>query len=274
MARRHRGRPQRSATDRSTPARPRQPSFPTATRKRLAPADTHTEPHWRQLLATEVPSVTADPFLPELAERLHNFTRAGFDATLLVSSAAAAAPLPDHHPRGSAQVAHSRSTTPTSREPRPSDNQHRPTDAAHAHEVRGAAATRAALGAASRLRPEPLNLTARPINTAEVGLGGLSPNPSSLSSGAAPVPRRVSSLQRGPLRVGTRGDALRDPASGTSRSIRAGLTRHLNDADVEVHQDVRLIGARPRRISCRICLSARNVRSSLPFADGGPAAVL
>ena len=66
--------------------------------KRLAAADTHTEPHWRQLLATELPSVTADPFLPELAERLHNLTRAGFDATLLALSAAAAAPLPDDHP--------------------------------------------------------------------------------------------------------------------------------------------------------------------------------
>jgi hypothetical protein len=49
-------------------------------------------------LATEVPSVTADPFLPELEERLINLTEAGFDATLLVRSAAAAGPLPDDHP--------------------------------------------------------------------------------------------------------------------------------------------------------------------------------
>jgi hypothetical protein len=44
------------------------------------------------------PSATADPFLPELAERLNNLTWAGFDATLLVRSAAAAGPLPDDHP--------------------------------------------------------------------------------------------------------------------------------------------------------------------------------
>ena len=65
---------------------------------RLAAADTHTDRQWRQLLATEVPSATADPFLPELEERLSNLTRAGFDATLLVRSAAAAGPLPDDHP--------------------------------------------------------------------------------------------------------------------------------------------------------------------------------
>jgi hypothetical protein len=64
---------------------------------RLA-ADTNTDWQWRQLLATEVPSATKDPFLPQLAERLSNLTRAGFDATLLVRSAAAAAPLPDDHP--------------------------------------------------------------------------------------------------------------------------------------------------------------------------------
>jgi conjugative relaxase-like TrwC/TraI family protein len=64
--------------------------------KRLAATDTHTD--WRQMLATEVPSATADPFLPELEERLTNLTRAGFDATLLVRSAVAAGPLPDDHP--------------------------------------------------------------------------------------------------------------------------------------------------------------------------------
>jgi conjugative relaxase-like TrwC/TraI family protein len=66
--------------------------------KRLATADTHPDPRWRQLLATEIPSVTADPFLPELEERLHNLTRAGYDATLFVRSAAAAGSLPDDHP--------------------------------------------------------------------------------------------------------------------------------------------------------------------------------
>jgi conjugative relaxase-like TrwC/TraI family protein len=66
--------------------------------KRLAAADTHTDRHWRKLLATEAPSATADPFLPELEERLINLTRAGFDAIQLVRSAAAAGPLPDDHP--------------------------------------------------------------------------------------------------------------------------------------------------------------------------------
>ena len=67
---------------------------------RLAAANAHTDTdrQWRQLLATEAPSATTDPFLPELAERLNNLTRAGFDPTLLVRSAAAAGPLPDDHP--------------------------------------------------------------------------------------------------------------------------------------------------------------------------------
>ncbi len=64
--------------------------------QRLAATDTHTD--WRQMLATEAPSATADPFLPELEERLGPLTRAGFDATNLVRSAAAAGPLPDDHP--------------------------------------------------------------------------------------------------------------------------------------------------------------------------------
>ena len=66
--------------------------------KRLATAATDEARRWRQLLATEVPSVTADPFLSELTERLSNLTRAGFDATLLVRSASAEGPLPDDHP--------------------------------------------------------------------------------------------------------------------------------------------------------------------------------
>ena len=36
--------------------------------------------------------------MPDLVERLNNLTRAGFDATLLVRSAAAAGTLPDDHP--------------------------------------------------------------------------------------------------------------------------------------------------------------------------------
>jgi AAA domain len=66
--------------------------------KRLATAATDEAWRWRQLLATEVPSVTADPFLPELTERLSNLTQAGFDASRLVRSTAAEGPVPDDHP--------------------------------------------------------------------------------------------------------------------------------------------------------------------------------
>jgi conjugative relaxase-like TrwC/TraI family protein len=65
---------------------------------RLAAADTNADWRWRQLLAIEVPSATADPFMPALGERLSNLSRAGFDATVLVRSAAAVGPLPDDHP--------------------------------------------------------------------------------------------------------------------------------------------------------------------------------
>jgi conjugative relaxase-like TrwC/TraI family protein len=66
--------------------------------QRLAAVDTRTEWRWRQLLTAEVPSATRDPFLPELTERLNDLTRAGYDATHLLRSAAAAGPLPDDHP--------------------------------------------------------------------------------------------------------------------------------------------------------------------------------
>jgi hypothetical protein len=65
---------------------------------RLAAVDIGANGRWRQVLAKEVLRVTADPFLPELAERLNNLTQAGFDATLLLRSAAAAGPLTDDHP--------------------------------------------------------------------------------------------------------------------------------------------------------------------------------
>jgi hypothetical protein len=64
----------------------------------LGAADTHTDRQWRQLLATAAPRATADPFLPELEERLTSLARAGFDATHLLRSAAGAGPLPDDHP--------------------------------------------------------------------------------------------------------------------------------------------------------------------------------
>ena len=52
--------------------------------KRLAATAADEDRRWRQLLAAEAPTATADPFLPELTERLSNLTRAGFDATRLV----------------------------------------------------------------------------------------------------------------------------------------------------------------------------------------------
>jgi hypothetical protein len=60
--------------------------------------DTNADERWRHLLATEAPSATADPFLPELEEKLTNLAWAGFDAVVLVRSAAGAGPLPDDHP--------------------------------------------------------------------------------------------------------------------------------------------------------------------------------
>src|SRR4029453_12784315 len=88
--------------DKRLPARPPEPppapqAWQRQLDKRLA-ADTPTDRQWRRLLATEAPSATADPFLPELEEKLSNLTRAGFDATHLLRSAAAAGPLPDDHP--------------------------------------------------------------------------------------------------------------------------------------------------------------------------------
>jgi conjugative relaxase-like TrwC/TraI family protein len=64
---------------------------------RLAATDTRTERQWRQLVATEAPGATTDPFLPELTEWLSDLTRAGVDASHLLRSAAAAGPLPDDH---------------------------------------------------------------------------------------------------------------------------------------------------------------------------------
>ena len=122
---------------------------------RLAAANTHTDRQWRQLLATEVPSATTDPFLPELAERLSNLTRAGFDATHLVRSAAAVGPLPDDHPAAALwwrildQLPQTPNRDPTTPNAVPSDQ-------ADDYDITRPAATRAALGAASRVRPEPL----------------------------------------------------------------------------------------------------------------------
>jgi len=133
--------------------------------------------------------------------------RPASNATLLVSPAAAAVPLADHHPAAALWWRILDQLPRTNLEPGPSDNQHRPSDQAHAREVTGAAATRAALGAASRRRPAPLNLAFRPITTPEMDFGDLSPNPmiSIQLRGAPSAPRVV--LPVGALRVGTRGAA-------------------------------------------------------------------
>jgi hypothetical protein len=107
---------------------------------RLAAADTHTDRQWRRLIATEVPSATADPFLPTLEERLTNLARAGFDASLLVRSAAAAGPLPDDHP-AAALWWRILDRLPPAGKPGPRNDRGSAGDAAH--EVTGPAASRA-----------------------------------------------------------------------------------------------------------------------------------
>ena len=142
--------------------RPGPPQLDRATRiwqqqldMRLAAANTHTDRQWRQLLAREVPSATTDPFLPELAERLSNLTRAGFDATHLVRSAAAVGPLPDDHP-AAALWWRILDQLPQNAEPGPHNARRRPKTKADDYDITRPAATRPALGAASRVRPEPL----------------------------------------------------------------------------------------------------------------------
>jgi len=66
-------------------------SFQQQLDKRLAAAATDEDWRWRQLLAAEAPAATAESFLPELTERLSNLSRAGFNTSLLVRSAAAEA---------------------------------------------------------------------------------------------------------------------------------------------------------------------------------------
>ena len=156
MARRHPGRPQSTCDPPGHPssATPPESSNSNSTSDSPLRLPTQTE-RWRQLLATEVPSATADPFLPELAERLTISPGPASTPPVLVRSAAAAGPLPDDHPAAALwwrildqlpqtpnqdpatpeAVPATRRTTTTSREP---------------------AATQAALGTASRVRPEPL----------------------------------------------------------------------------------------------------------------------
>jgi hypothetical protein len=95
---------------------------------------------------------------------LSNLTRAGFDATHLVRSAAAAGPLPDDHPAAALwwrildQLPHTPNQKPITPKGCPSDE-------AHAHDGAGAA-----LEAASGVRPEPL--TRPPDRSGNAGLSG------------------------------------------------------------------------------------------------------
>jgi hypothetical protein len=86
--------------------------------------------------------------MPELVERLNNLTRAGFDATLLVRSAAAAGPLPDDHPAAALwwRILDQLPKTPIQEPATPRGS---PSGPAHDHDFTRQAATVAALGAPS-----------------------------------------------------------------------------------------------------------------------------
>ena len=66
--------------------------------RRLSTHDTPQDQQWAELLTELIPNLIKDSFLPSLTRRLENLDRAGFDASSLVQSAAAKAPLPDDHP--------------------------------------------------------------------------------------------------------------------------------------------------------------------------------
>ena len=100
-----------------------------------------------------VPNVTTDPFLPELEQRLTNLSAAGFDAAVVVRSAAGAGPLPDDHPAAALwwRILDQLPQTPSQAPP---SGQSVPTASPSRRHWTGS--HRAALGTASRARPEPL----------------------------------------------------------------------------------------------------------------------
>jgi hypothetical protein len=107
------------------------------------------------------------------AQLLPLLTRAGFDASLLVQSAAAAGHVPTTirpQPSGGA----SSSPTSANAEPGPSNPQRPLSDQAHDHDVTQPAAARAVLGATTCVPPEPLNpglsATAAPPGTTTAAL--------------------------------------------------------------------------------------------------------
>ena len=119
--------------------------------KRLAAADTHTDRQWRQLLATEVPGATADPFLPELEEAKQPHPgRIRRKPPRAVGGRRRTATR--RSPRCSPLVAHPRSA-PANAEPGRRNSRGSPSNEAHDHAVTRPSATHAALGAASTFGP-------------------------------------------------------------------------------------------------------------------------
>jgi hypothetical protein len=99
--------------------------------------------------------------MQELQERLTNLTRVGFDATLLVWSAAAAGPLPDDHPAAALwwRILDQLSQQTPNHHSAPRRGS--PSDEAHDHDVTRTAAAHASPGAASRAWPLPLKCDAK-----------------------------------------------------------------------------------------------------------------
>jgi hypothetical protein len=93
---------------------------------------------------------------------LSNLTLAGFDAAFLVRSAAAAGPLPDDHPAAALWWRILDQLPPQTPYQEAGIFPARPSHQTHEYHAR-AAATRTALGAACRVRPEPLK-TSMPYN--------------------------------------------------------------------------------------------------------------
>lgn len=100
--------------------------------------------------------MTADPYLHELTESLTYLTRAGYDATKLVRSAAASGPLPDDHPAAALWRRIVDQLPPQTPKLNPTTPKAAPGDKSHQYEVTRPTATLAALGGASHVGPEPL----------------------------------------------------------------------------------------------------------------------
>ena len=130
-------------------------SLATATRQATRPGHQCGDRQWRRLLATEVPSATADPFLPELVGKVEQ-PHPGRLRCHPVRAVGGRSGTPTRRPpRRSPLVAHPRSATGNA-EPGACNPRGSPSDPAHDHDLTRQAATAAALGAPSRVRAEPL----------------------------------------------------------------------------------------------------------------------